>query len=94
MWCPPQPGGEFRVVYLYTISNSEEVRSAMGSAAEPTVQPTIQEVGPYYYAVTWNYTDLVRATSASSCEHICGCRSGLQPHSLGDSMRCGPGMVG
>ena len=70
VWCPTQPGGEFRVVYLYNISNSEEVRSAMGSAAEPTVQPTIQEVGPYYYAVTWNYTDLVRATSASSFEHI------------------------
>jgi hypothetical protein len=36
----------------------------MGTPTQPTVQPTIQEVGPYYYAVTWNYTDLVRATNA------------------------------
>ena len=62
--CLPQPGGEFRVVYLYTSTNAEAVRSAMGTPTQPTVQPTIQEVGPYYYAVTWNYTDLVRATNA------------------------------
>ena len=50
------PGGEFRVFYLYSLNDTsvEPVRAAIGGGVY--VKPVVHELGPYYYAVTWNYT--------------------------------------
>lgn len=72
-----QPGGEFREVYLYTISNSAEVQEAMGVSADPAVQPNVTEMGPYYYAVTWNYTDFVRMPPAERSRSLSRSRPSL-----------------
>lgn len=53
----------------------------------PTVQPTVHEVGPYYYAVTWNYTDLVRV--AALVHAALGANLATQTHLLNASCSTG-----